>query len=409
MEPSTGTPPNQPIYNIKFSPEQIETLVQRVFPQSKLVSHKQLNSGESFNNRIYFLTLDHENNDNLPTTTVLKVIGRCFSNAKIQNEVSTLLQLKKYCPEIIVPELVAWCEDGKRIHSALTQPNNDDDIILTTPESHKWIMMSTLPGRKLLKEDLLGEHSQTLAAQLADTINIWRTKMPNIGQIGNFRINSDVLTTKDNCATLDIHIEGLLFSETQPTVAVKTQFDYYNHLFGNQINKLNTNDVFTHLRSRLTAPLEDFQRNKLPSLPFLAEAHGSDAPPCFTHQDFAPRNILVKETPAGLQVTGIIDFEFAGMFPQFEEYLNSIARADGDWPEKFWDRLLVELAQRGIKVPGVGAMSKEAWEQGCDLIVLIESIAPWELDGGHVEGDELKEKLNEVGDKVGGLLKKLGE
>ncbi|KAJ9655756.1 hypothetical protein H2198_005462 [Neophaeococcomyces mojaviensis] len=404
METSSYTPPNHPIHNVKLSVDQIATLVRRVFPNSELVSYEQLSSGQSFNNRIYFLTLKHYGQDSLPTETVLKVIGRFFDVRKIQNEVSNLLLLKRHCPEIPAPEIVAWSKDTKIIDSTLTQPINSNETMTRASGSHKWVMMTKRPGRKLLKEDLLGPNSHAIATQLADTIASWRQKMPDIGSIGNFRINSDECTTRDNYTTLHFRVEGLLFSEAQPVGPVKTPFDYYNHLLANQINKLNTNGIYIYLRPKIVTALEEFRQKKLPYLPFLAEAHGPTIKSCFTHQDLSPRNILITDTPTGPKITGIVDFEFAGMFPVYEEYLNSMVRSDGDWPEPFWNRLLQELAGRGVKTPGVDPMTLEMWKQGCELVTLIENVAPWWLDAGHLEGEELRNKLDEACATVENLL-----
>lgn len=56
----------------------------------------------------------------------------------------------------------------------------------------------------------------------------------------------------------------------------------------------------------------------------------------FTHGDFAPRNILVE----GDRVTAIIDWEFAGWYPEHWEYM----RAFRDWnsmPD--WSQYLVQM------------------------------------------------------------------
>ncbi|QKX61978.1 uncharacterized protein TRUGW13939_09134 [Talaromyces rugulosus] len=51
----------------------------------------------------------------------------------------------------------------------------------------------------------------------------------------------------------------------------------------------------------------------------------------FTHSDFAPRNILVDEG----RVTGIIDWEYAGWYPEHREYIQALKylKPMPDWPE----------------------------------------------------------------------------
>lgn len=51
----------------------------------------------------------------------------------------------------------------------------------------------------------------------------------------------------------------------------------------------------------------------------------------FTHADFSPRNILVE----GGQVTAILDWEYAGWYPEHWEYIHELRQLKPvpDWPE----------------------------------------------------------------------------
>ena len=51
----------------------------------------------------------------------------------------------------------------------------------------------------------------------------------------------------------------------------------------------------------------------------------------FTHSDFAPRNILVKDG----HVTAIVDWEYAGWYPKYWEYIQALRQLKPvpDWPE----------------------------------------------------------------------------
>ncbi|KAJ5143212.1 uncharacterized protein N7515_001999 [Penicillium bovifimosum] len=51
----------------------------------------------------------------------------------------------------------------------------------------------------------------------------------------------------------------------------------------------------------------------------------------FTHSDFAPRNILVE----GGRVTAILDWEYAGWYPAYWEYIQALRQLKPmpDWPE----------------------------------------------------------------------------
>ncbi|XP_006457083.1 hypothetical protein AGABI2DRAFT_78938 [Agaricus bisporus var. bisporus H97] len=60
----------------------------------------------------------------------------------------------------------------------------------------------------------------------------------------------------------------------------------------------------------------------------------------FTHADLHPRNIMVVETPdGGVELTGIIDWEVSGFYPEYWEHLKALntrsIRDTNDW----WDYL----------------------------------------------------------------------
>lgn len=71
----------------------------------------------------------------------------------------------------------------------------------------------------------------------------------------------------------------------------------------------------------------------------------------FTHGDIAPRNIMVDES---LQITGIIDWEAAGWYPDYWEYINIWKPSlDTDWQEwmdktapRKWDWQGIRAARR---------------------------------------------------------------
>ncbi|RHZ49084.1 hypothetical protein CDV55_101117 [Aspergillus turcosus] len=63
----------------------------------------------------------------------------------------------------------------------------------------------------------------------------------------------------------------------------------------------------------------------------------------FTHADFAPRNILVE----GGHVTAILDWEYAGWYPEHWEYIQALRqlRPMPDWPE-YLSRILPPRYER---------------------------------------------------------------
>lgn len=51
------TPPHHPTAGVSITREEIECIGQHAFPGHQIVSLTQIESGKSYNNRIYFLTL----------------------------------------------------------------------------------------------------------------------------------------------------------------------------------------------------------------------------------------------------------------------------------------------------------------------------------------------------------------
>lgn len=148
-----ATPPHHPTYNIHLSLPSVQKICTSVFPSSILnnLSIRTLPHGGSFNNRIYFLSFQSEE------LHVLKLNGRFFGIDKVQNEVSCMLLLEKCCPEIPVPRVVAWSEDGEEIVvrdgnatrvgiGYVNTKSNDSD----GGKGKGWILMTCLPGTPLL-------------------------------------------------------------------------------------------------------------------------------------------------------------------------------------------------------------------------------------------------------------------
>lgn len=97
----------------------------------------------------------------------------------------------------------------------------------------------------------------------------------------------------------------------------------------------------------------------------------------FTHQAFAPRNILVspEANPPELTVTGIVDFEFAGFFPEEDEILTCMSRQADDWNEETFNSILAHMSRLGMSVP----VKKEQFDRLCILDNLIQNVAPWQM------------------------------
>ncbi|PYH41508.1 kinase-like protein [Aspergillus saccharolyticus JOP 1030-1] len=87
-----------------------------------------------------------------------------------------------------------------------------------------------------------------------------------------------------------------------------------------------------------------YERDLLDSLPRSERT-------VFTHADIAPRNIMVDD---GNHVTGILDWEYAGWYPEYWEYAQILQSASwGDWSEwmdrtspRRWDLCGIDAARK---------------------------------------------------------------
>lgn len=411
-----STPSNWPIYNVKLTKDQVRKLTSEVFPDASLVSYEELDRRKSFNNRIYFLDLKHLEENDFPAQAVLKIVGRFFGASKVQNEVACLMLLEKYCPDIPSPRVLAWSENGTKacaIRNGVFAVLHDQTLAESSQPSspHGWVMTTRLPGRSLELRDL-SPVDENLVAQLADIMSNWRTNIPHRDTIGNIALQSASYTTIHDVHGLDTIVSDLLLTNTQPSEPRETDLQYYQHLLFDQLHIVDTSEVFTFLRPRLSARLKSFCTSTLPKLPVSQPNPGNPTNKeaqkgtVFTHQDFAPRNILVSPSSTGLRVSGILDFEFAGFFPPTEEFLTCMVRQSDDWTPDFFAAFLSGLASRGIPVPGNG-IDARGFDILCDLARLVENAAPWWLRAEHIQGEELERQLRDALKIVEEILVKL--
>jgi Ser/Thr protein kinase RdoA (MazF antagonist) len=401
MNTSSSTPPYLPTYQVYLNEQRIKTIINAVFPDFEVTGIQQLESGQSYNNRIYFIDTTHRKNppDGNPASRrfVLKLAGHYFNHRKIENELGCLLLLKRYCPEVPVPEVFAWSGnggaietvDGSYLQASEGQPFSD----------HPWILISRLPGRSLTVADLDSDQRGTILKQLAGHLVSWRTKVPELRRWGHLRLrptegmkqksncNSDLLPDKLFC------VENSLFhSFTWPAT-----WRYLPTSAADQLARLEKEPQFrwtweSYGKTWKKWVDEDLMRFSLPP-PEICK---------LTHFDFSPRNVLVLDADGVLSVTGVLDFEFAGFFPPTEEFINALVRQDTDWEERHWDIIMREMANLGQKVPPTPGIPKHAcfneveWKQLCLIVRIIDRMAPWEIMAGKFDDEELRRELEDA-------------
>ncbi|KAK0647091.1 hypothetical protein B0T16DRAFT_429666 [Cercophora newfieldiana] len=417
-----GTPPHHPIFGVTLSRSHIEAIFAALYPQSELLSVSQLESGKSFNNRIYFLSLGQSCGSlTTPKETrelLLKVNGRFFGSDKIQNEVACLRILEQYCPELPVPRVIAWSEDGRTI----TIPSWDDNYathkklpIPLEDESAQhpgWILMTRLPGEAVSSLTLDDTAMSSIGAQLAEMVAAWRLNVPHTNNCGNLLFypsdivgpsNIDIDLGHEDARPAGVAdafiVRGLLGDGIPPSKPITSVLELHRIRFQAKLHELQTVSTFAPNRE-LVPEISNFITTSLTKLFPIPEASDSFV---FTHFDLSPRNTLVtiptgttpdaEGKPTTPQITGLIDFEFSGFFPPSHEFVNDYVDNGGDWSEAAYAAYLKRLAELEVATP-LDGIDGEEWRVEHRLGVLMDNIAPWWLPGGFTER-EVGEKLEE--------------
>ena len=408
----TTTPPHHPTYGVYLSEVTIHSIVSLVCPERTLRNVQQLESGKSFNNRIYFLTYEknglcRENKiqaEMFDIDHVLKVSGQFWGAEKAQNEVSCLLLLERYCPAVPAPRVVAYSENG--IGSYVLSRSRSDGRpeavqhhahlrTITENQPHPWILMTRCPDVRLEATDLHGDRGIHIVKQIALQVSQWRHQIPRMHQIGNLRISDS--SNEDPGHLLDtfpgippLQVSGLLQCASKPPGIISTPLEYFRIQLQDQLTTLETNENFAANRESLVPIVRNFIDHTLSKLSlFRGEPHRA----IFTHNDLSPRNILVSKS--GI-ITGILDFEFAGFFPVEEDFTNNIVHGRDDWPVSTDEVLFTELERLDVET-SLHGFDKSTWQEAKTLVEVIANIAPWYLAEGGVQGDELASALLEAG------------
>lgn len=388
-------------------------------PHCQIQSIRSLEAGSSFNNRLYFLKIQVptsckirglSNSDG--TNLVLKLSGRFWGPAKVQNEVSSMLLLKSATPEIPVPEVVAWSHDGRYVVSMVQNEAYHAESCTTSlpieaySSTHTgWILMTMLPGKPLADHDLESHAYVRIAQELADYVAAWRQAIPVSPHCGNIKYSLPALRSAlqvpdskhidqmrlwDRLYDVGASLVNLGTDLATPIVSLR---EYILLKLRSRLNVLNQNDVFIPNR-RLLGAIQRAISSVSNLLSALGPGHQQDRF-VFTHTDLAPRNILVSGDPP--RITGILDFEFSGFFPLVEEYQNDWGKDDGDWAQFAYQAFLERLEDKGIATPLRGDM-KRLWAQ-LDVCFTLETyIAPWWLEQGGV--DNVTQELEQASRRV---------
>lgn len=410
-----------------------------------------------------------------PATTsyALKVIGRGFDARKIQNEIACLLLLEKYCPSMTVPRVLSWSEDGERVQ---TRSDPQGSISLEEHEhlptealrglaisddeqdmKQGWMLFSRVPGRIIYPKDLEGDQGTSLMMQIAGYVADWRKSMPRGNAIGNVILISQAVAAPP-AATLyvrsilpgtDVYIQGRLTGHVQPSRPLTTHLEYVTHRLKSALRKLEDSEIYEYIRKPMSDLVQKYMTDILPLLDIASppeKRRQADCPKAFpdqaetgekmmfTHYDLSPRNVLITETDGGqLNVSAILDLEFSGMYPIYEEFANTLVNDADDWPKRSYetfvaamralDALPAALGHAGYCCKGVQGdrdylselqldeivpFGDMIFHQVCLVMRIIENVAPWWIKPScNLTVQELQEELDGAFSRVDRAIKSL--
>ncbi|KAK0267357.1 hypothetical protein LTS00_017818 [Friedmanniomyces endolithicus] len=397
---SNSTPPHQPTYGVYLSEHEIRRI--------RELNIRALEPNVAFNNRIYFL--DYEDGGStdssfplhpgpLTADHVLKVSGRFWGTAKVENEVSCLLLLERYCSEVPAPRVIAYSRDGVMVHVVDRRASDGLPQALRTyahstadgSGTHSWILMTRCAGERLEAGDIQDPH---IVKHLARYVAQWRRQFPHVNRIGNIRSQSfcerDLMGTIESFPAVPRHnIAGVFECAHEPLETLCTPLSYSRYRILDQLAKLEANENLAANREELLILVGDFMKYSLPNT-YLGRA--KDKPSVFTRNDLSLRNILVSQTG---QVTGVLDFEFAGFFPKEEEFKNLEVHNFDDWPTFTLEALYAELKLLHVDTPSHG-LNKRSWDEAKLLAEVTTNIAPWCLLEASMEGEDLDVELQKA-------------
>lgn len=383
-----------------------------------------LGHGKSFNNRIYFVTLTLPQDHNLDIFSnigtielTLKVNGRFFDAAKVENEVACLCLLEEYVADSLTPRVIGWSGDGKAVNR-ITTGGYFEEVVGSPANGNGaakqgWLLMTKVPGESHKVDDLAPEESRIITQQLAAIVASWRTKIPPVSCGGNIRIArilsnpavNNVSSTGDSHSSssrLSLKIgTGFLGYDLIFSSPVSSLYEYYKAKLECRLHKLTVakplqpnRDLAELIRKFLDEKLSDFQL-------FKNDHKSAPTEFIFTHYDISPRNILVSTNP--LRITGIVDFEFSGYFPEMDEFLNDSNNSSGGFPgvfpDVFYNTYLAYLEDLRIRTP-LRSLDKDNWRQAYQLTRLEDHIAPWWLENGEHSPEEQERELRKAKEVV---------
>ena len=365
------TPPQSPIYNVYITSTQVELILKHALPSTTLIRCEQLPSGSSYNNRLYNLTISPPISTALSSTCnhslILKITGRFWKHFKTLNEATCLQLLARY-PMLPVPRVVAFSADSSSIAGV----------------PFEWILMTKMPGLALSEAEPDDEDADSIVKDLLDFMHTLRT-VPSPGKIGNL-----IGLSPDGSP----HVGKLVDIPDAKGWPYKSHLKYQTAIFEAALASLENDPIYAkNAQSSTGLPLQlrKFIDQILPNL-MPTESEGM-AVSVLTHADLSLHNILVSRpsSDSPLRVSAVVDWEFSGYFPPYEERLvadSDLIRLNG--------KLMAGLFNTDDSMPPWVVEEGEQWELMRHIYLVRENIAPWWVRGLDLQSTELRDKLAEA-------------
>eukprot|EP01132_Coremiostelium_polycephalum_P009379 gene9379-11521_t len=333
-----------------------------------------------YNNVVSFVKTDQQEE------YVLKLCGRFWSKIKTETEVAAINLVDRYCNSIPVPTVSLW--------SSEKTPESDNQEYIVSKRMHGLVL------KDLWEEENRLTKSQKLdiIRQLAEMVIELRTTHRRcqdsliLNKIGNLKITSNDSKGYQYQVDKDLSqngpwengLEFLRFYLThQLSLVVENKRGVYSHHL----------PLIPRIKNAIEVVLKELCEKIAPE-----EHHRF----YLTHGDLNFQNILVEEQAGEYKITGILDWEWFGSFPETTEWFLSFefVREEGNDEEK--ELFLSLLESKGVGTP----RTIPHFKLKQDIELFKESIAPWWLrDISNPESNESQEKMIESVKEFDQLLK----
>jgi len=345
---------NGPTKGMQFTRQQAERLFERYF-NKKISWFEVCDSG--LNNLLFFIDCEND-----PQRYVLKICGNVWTKLKTESEVCAIELVHRHTT-IPLPQIIGYSSDK----------SNEFEI--------EWIVMTRLEGKPLRSSSndkdiwpqLTIQQQKSIIDQLAQYVSQLHFNIPRRNLIGNYQFNGQIGEHSDRMGPW------------------KNYMDYYNDRLQRQIKTLKEDPLFQPIRDQVLQMIKEFQSLSFPDF--------KDVENVFTHFDLGVQNLIVNDEN---EISGIIDWEWAGSYPVCEEYFRSYKPII--YNQQLKEYLYSKLEQFNVQTPNT-IPHFNLLEKMSDFLL---SIVPWYLTSlVNCDHPTVEKELLVIPDKVKLILQQI--